>query len=286
MRYIKFYLPDFTRKLNINLAFVHFKNNHRDLFYDDTKIASLYGSFPNALWNGGRCEFGDMEFSKCQDIVEHVNSLGIAIRYTFTNNLIKKEHLSDEYCNRLMSICDNGMNEVLVNSPILEQYLRLNYPRFKYILSTTSLTRGSNSINDACLRYDLVVADYRDVQDRQFLQDIIMRNKVEILLNESCLYECKYRKDHYTEISRAQLLSSIGTEPEKNCRYHDSSKFREAYISTDKLYNELVPLGFKNFKIRGRESDPKKLLNDYITYLIKPEYREIARDEVSLLLRA
>lgn len=276
---IKFYLPGFTKNLNINLALVESMNNHAEWYCDNIKIASFFGSFPNAIWNGGRCEFGKIDLPRFEDIVGIVNSLGIAIRYTFTNCLIKEEHLSDEYCNRLMSICNNGMNEILVNSPLLESYLRTNYPRFKYILSTTSLTRGIQAINEACNNYDLVVADYRDVRNNTFLEGITSREKVEILLNEACLLDCIYRGPHYEDISRSQLNSN-DIQAEKMCRYHNTSRFREAYISNYTLYDDLVPMGYCNFKIRGREMDMDKLLNEYLTYLVKTDFRSVVCDEI------
>lgn len=285
MQKIKFYLPSFTKNLNINLALAESKKIHGECFYENIELASLFGSFPNAIWNGGRCEFGTIDILMFKDIVERVNSLGIAVRYTFTNSLIKKEHLSDDYCNILMEICNNGKNEVLVNSRLLEDYLRLHYPQFKYILSTTALTRGAKLINEACKNYDLVVADYRDVKNESFLHNIVMKDKVEILLNESCLFDCMYRKLHYEEISKAQLtLNDSGAE--RNCRYHDASRFREAYISKDTMYNVLVPLGFVNYKIRGGEMNSNKLLREYFTYLIKPQYENVILDDIKSYLSA
>ena len=272
MQEINFFLPGFTNNLRINLAFVECLNQHRECFYDNIKIASFFDSFPNAIWNGGRCKFGKIDITKFQKIVDLVNSLGIAIRYTFTNCLIREEHLSDKYCNKLMSISNNGMNEVLVNSPILERYLRSRYPNFKYILSTTTLTRGAQSINELCEKYDLVVADYRDTHNYNFLQEIVRRDKVEIILNESCVLNCAYRRNHYEEISRAQLLFRE-TAASKRCMYQDTSQFREAYVSTDMLYCMLVPMGYVNYKIRGRESNAIKLTNEYLSFFVKPQYK-------------
>lgn len=278
---ISFHIPSFTNHLGLNLSLVRCLKQHNEFFYDSIKIASLYGSFPNAIWNGGRCEFGEIDIPRFNDIVSQVNALGIAIRYTFTNCLIKEEHLSDEYCNLLMCLCNNGMNEVLVNSPLLEKYLRSNYPGFRYILSTTSLIRSADSINEACNRYDMVVADYRDSKDMSFLQQITQRGKVEILLNEACVLDCKYRSNHYERISQSQLQFN-GVQEEKNCMYHDTSKFRKAYISKDTLYDTLVPMGYRNFKLRGRESSPDKLINEYLTYLGKPQYQEAIRHDLAL----
>ena len=281
MQKIKFYLPGFTKNLNINLALIESKIRHGECFDKNVEFASFFGTFPNAIWNGGRCEFGQIDILKFQDIVECVNSYGIAIRYTFTNCLIGEEHLADEYCNKLMEICNNGKNEVLVNSRLLENYLRLHYPRFKYILSTTALTRRAEAVNEACENYDLVVADYRDVKNDDFLHGIIKRNKVEILLNESCLLDCIYRKIHYEEISRAQMaLKDSGAE--RKCRYNDLSRFGEAYISKDTMYNKLIPLVFVNYKIRGREMKPDKLLREYFRYLVKPQSDRIVYDDIKL----
>ena len=45
------------------------------------------------------------------------------MRYTYTNPLLTREDLSDAYCNFCMKAADNGMNEVLVVSDILEEYI-------------------------------------------------------------------------------------------------------------------------------------------------------------------
>lgn len=87
---------------------------------------------------------------------------------------------------------------------------------------------------------------------------------------------------HYERISQSQLLFNDVHE-EKNCMYHDTSKFRKAYISKDTLYDTLVPMGYRNFKLRGRESSPDKLINEYLTYLGKPQCQDAIRH---VLIRA
>lgn len=276
-------IPGFTNNLKFNLLWLKCLREHSEWFYDNIKIVSLYGSFPNAIWNGGRCVFGNMEISEIKTIIELVNSVGVSLRHTFTNCLIEERHLEDEYCNKIMDLCNNGKNEVLINSTLLESYLRSKYPDYRYILSTTTMTRGSEAINKACMKYDMVVADYRDSIHKDFLQNIISKNKVEILLNESCIYDCRFRDYHYKEISRAQLMLKETQEAE-TCMYHDVSKFREAYISVDTLYNVLIPMGYTNFKIRGREMSSEKLMHEYLTYLVKPFCREFVKREIIRLL--
>ena len=48
---------------------------------------------------------------------------------------------------------------------ILEQYLREAYPNYKYILSTTSITRGVDKINSMCDKYDYVVVSFEGNED-------------------------------------------------------------------------------------------------------------------------
>lgn len=276
---VRFFLPSFTKNLEINIAFINFLRENPECYHDGIEISSLFGSFPNAIWNGGRCELGNVDIPKFQDIVEILNSMGISIRYTFTNCLLQEEHLYDEYCNQLMQIANNGMNEVLVNSSLLEKYLRNNYPNFKYILSTTTMIRGVQTINNACEKYDLVVADYRDVRDTNFLDSLTMRDKVEILLNETCAYDCLFRGQHYKEISKAQLRLQE-TNESLECLYRDSSRFNEAVISPATVWSYLVPKGFSNFKLRGRIEIKDRLMDNYISYMVKSGYQDIVRKQL------
>mgnify|MGYP003156105176 CR=1 FL=1 len=55
---IKFHLPDFCGNYKMNLYLADTLNEHPEYFYDDIKIASSYGCFPPAAWNGGRTVTG------------------------------------------------------------------------------------------------------------------------------------------------------------------------------------------------------------------------------------
>ena len=70
------------------------------------------------------------------------------MRFTWTNSLLTEEHLQDTYCNLIMRLADNGMNQVLVNTPVLEQYLRQKYPGYQYISSTTKRILDPEKLRD------------------------------------------------------------------------------------------------------------------------------------------
>ena len=60
-----------------------------------------------------------------------------------------------------MQAADNGMNEVLVVSSILESYIREKYPNFKINSSTCKEIRDIDNLNAELEKdYALVVLDY------------------------------------------------------------------------------------------------------------------------------
>ena len=64
---IRYSLPDFTRHLRLNLMMVDFMRKSPEVFWDDIRISSLYGSFPGCIMNGGRYFVGEwyqLRFSK------------------------------------------------------------------------------------------------------------------------------------------------------------------------------------------------------------------------------
>lgn len=113
-----FYLLGLTDSYAINSSLIALLRDFPEMFMPNVKIKAVFGSFPYAIWNGGRTEFGQIDIEKSKQIIHELNNHGVAVRYTFTNNLIERRHLDDTYCNLLMEIANNGKNEVLVNSPM------------------------------------------------------------------------------------------------------------------------------------------------------------------------
>ena len=198
---IKFYLPEFYYKYELNQYFIKLLQEHPEYFNDNITIGAVYGTFPGAIWNGGRVFHGTTNATNIEATIQSFNKLNVPIRFTFTNSLLEEKHTYDIYCNLIMEKANNGMNEVLTNSEILENYLRKNYPNFKYISSTTKCDRKIESINEACRKYDLVVPDYRDTVNEDFLNNLIEKDKIEILINPHCNPNCSRRKEHYKILS-------------------------------------------------------------------------------------
>ena len=164
------------------------------------------------------------------------------------------------------------------NNPVLEKYLKETYPNFKYISSTTKCLLDLDAFNKECADYYLTVLDFRKNSDKEFLEKIERKDKVELLINAYCSPDCTRRKEHYEYLSKCQLN---GDTPNQFCdilthSFYDSLKLRSV-IKLDELFDWFIPHGFKHFKIEGRTLHIMDALESYMYYMIKPECRDEVR---------
>lgn len=290
IRIINFYIPDFYLFYKTNIKLIELMQEHEDWFYPGIKIGAVYGSFPNMIWNGGRVHLGQVESeSTIKKYIDSFNSKKIPIRFTLTNSLLTEEHCFDSYCNMVLNAANNNMNGIIVNSITLEDYLRSKYSCFDYILSTTRCERDISIVNKSCDKYNMIVIDFRDNKNLDFINGIIQPSKIELLINAECNPDCELRNFHYNSMDNSTLKFD-GSDINYNCPYLLREKSFEdiikenhnTFITADELYNIYVPKGFTNFKIEGRLRPPIYAIESYIYYMVKPEWKNHVR---YLLLR-
>ncbi len=290
---VRFHLPGLRYNYPLNMLFASLLKLHPEYFREGVEIASFFGEFPLSLWNGGRLSMGDQCDSRfIQEVVKNINAQGIPIRYTYTNPLLTEEDVSDPYCNFCMQVADNGMNEVIVVSPILEEYIRKNYPNFKINSSTCKEIRTWEQLNAELDRdYHMVVLDYNLNNQFDMLEKIEKKDKVEILINPVCVPNCQRRGEHYKNVGINQriILENRKNPPEKQqpivpwqCEYGDKNCVHtlhryNTFISPEQIWEKYVPMGFSNFKIEGRTANIFSLIETYCFYMIKPEKQGEAR---------
>lgn len=296
---VKFHLPDFAVHYRFNLVFISMLRNCPQFFRDGIEIASVYGTFPQSLWNGGRIINGVCDKSYVRTVVNSFDKLGIPMRFTFTNPMITEEHLDDEFCNFVLETAQNGKNGVIVVSPVLEEYIRKNYPGYTVTSSTCKRITDLNALNDELdKKYDIVVVDYDFNNKFDLLDRIKNKEKCEILVNACCQPNCPNRSRHYRDIGLHQIACcehikknpGKGSEPENydsdilsnsGCPYmnYDAAdvKKHSTHISPDAIYEKYLPMGFNQFKIEGRTHNIFNLIETYIYYMIKPEFSDKAR---------
>lgn len=289
MKNIYWHLPGFCVFFYLNQVTIDLMNEYPDKFNDGYKAGSVYGTFPGAKWNGGRAVFGTMPEANMKVIIDTFNKLGTPVRFTWTNSLIEEEHLSDEYCNRIMDIANNGMNQVLCNSELLEKYLREKYPEFKYISSTTKrLTKLDDFKSELAKEYFMVVLDYDLNHNQEVLESLREEaSRVEILVDEICYPNCPKRAEHYKDQSYQQLYAESGKQFEcpniKTVPTFSVCKSRPAFISTEQI-GDYIEKGFENFKLVGRGLPMSLVLDSYIYYLVKKEHQEFIRNKLTSIL--
>ena len=89
---------------------------HREYFYDWCAIGSLYGAPADCIWGGGRVGSGEWS---AQEVLALTRAYGLSARLTFSNSLLRPEHLSDGRCNalcRAFARSDGPQNGVIVHS--------------------------------------------------------------------------------------------------------------------------------------------------------------------------
>ena len=287
-----YHLPGLFEFYEFYSIFLPLYRTHRDYFYDWCDIGSIYGAPADCLWGGGRAGFGEADPT---NVMKLMQEYGISARLTFSNSLLREEHLSDKKCNdlcRLFQTADTSRsNGVIVHSDLLAEYLQENYPDLYLVSSTTKVLTDFNDLLKELDRREFcyVVPDFRLNKSFDKLGRLTQpqKDKVEFLCNECCFFGCLDRKACYENVSRKNLGESC---PEHYCTAPDSEggyKFSKAmknpgFISVNDITSTYLPMKFSNFKIEGRGLGSALLLEFILYYMTRPEYEINVREEIYL----
>ena len=150
-----YHLPGLFEFYELYSVFLPLFRAHREYFYDWCRIGSVYGAPADCLWGGGRTSYGEQD---PRAVLALMQEYGISARLTFSNSLLKEEHLKDHRCNALCRLFaeDNVMekynvqkndsienrnvrNGIIIYSDLLLHYLQKQYPGFYFVSSTTKV---------------------------------------------------------------------------------------------------------------------------------------------------
>ena len=296
-----FHLPGLFEFYDFYTVFLPIYKKHPEYFYDWCKIGSIYGAPADSLWGGGRVGFGDNDPLEVKELMEEY---GISARLTFSNSLLREEHLKDKKCNDLCRMFADASdkkanqstiaqknaglhNGVIVYSNLLVDYLKKYYPSLYLISSTTKVITNFDDFEKELNRQDFayVVPDFRlnKAFDRLKVLNQTQKDKVEFLCNECCYTGCNDRKACYENVSKKALGEDC---PDHICKAPNSEggyKFSKAmknpaFISLNDIQDIYLPMGFTNFKIEGRSLGSALLLEFILYYMTRPEYQIHVRE--------
>ena len=286
-----FHLPGLFEFTDLYRVFLPLYRTHRDWFYDWCAIGSIYGAPADCIWGGGRVGVEDCD---PQTALALTREDGISARLTFSNSLLREEHLSDRRCNalcRMLEASGEPQNGVIVHSELLTDYILRMYPGLYRVSSTTKVLTDfaqlTRELERDAFRY--VVPDFRlnKAFDRLNALPDPLKAKVEFLCNECCWFGCRDRKQCYEAVSR-KILGEDG--PEHRCAAPDADegyRFSKAmenpgFIGIGDIVNTYLPMGFTQFKIEGRGLGSALILEFLLYYMTKPEHQLKVREEIYL----
>lgn len=284
-----YHLPGLFEFYDLYKVFLPLYREHREYFYDWCEIGSIYGAPHDCLWGGGRVGFGEAD---PKDVASLMEEFGISARLTFSNSLLREEHLTDKRCNALCRLFEHGAveNGIVIYSDLLLEYIKENYPGFYFVSSTTKVLTEFGDLKAELDRedYRFVVPDFRLNKDARLsaLTDG-QKQKVEFLCNECCWFGCYDRKKCYENVSRKSLGEDcedhicVSPDAAKGYRFSEAMK-NPGFIGIDDIRDRYIPDGFSNFKIEGRGLGSAVALEFLLYYMTKPEYQLKVREEVYL----
>ena len=237
---IYFHLPGLFEFYDFYSVFLSLFKEHREYFYDWCEIGSIYGAPADCLWGGGRAGFGECN---AKIVLKLMNEYNISPRLTFSNSLLREEHLSDKRCNDLCEMFykeSKAQSGIIVHSDLLLEGL-----------TKTQKNKVEFLCNECC---------WFGCKDRKNCYEAVSRKN----LGEN-------QKEHICKSPTA----------EKGYRFLEAMK-NPGFISIGDIENKYVPMGFSNFKIEGRSLGSALILEFLLYYMTKPEYHINVREEIYL----
>ena len=283
---VYWHLPGFGSFRLFYQVLMNLMKDYPDKFRDGYKIGSVYGTFPGAIWNGGRAVYGLAGKNEIEKTLKLYNDRKVPVRFTWTNCLLEEKHVYDTYCNLIMKMADNGLNQVLVNAPVLEEYIRKEYPDFPVISSTTKRITTLEGIKAELEKdYDLVVLDYDLNHDEEVLKSLEpVADKIEILVDEVCFPGCPKRAEHYRQQSQMQLEFDVNTgfpcPNHTQKRGFEECMSRPSFISKEEIQG-YIDRGYVNFKLVGRGLPMEYVKDSVIYYMVKDEAQDFIRGKIN-----
>ena len=286
-----YHLPGLFEFYELYRVFLPLFREHREYFYDWCDIGSVYGAPSDCIWGGGRTSFGNHDPREALALTQEY---GISARLTFSNSLLRKEHLLDKKCNDLCRMFASNLrvpNGVIIYSDLLLDHIKTNYPGLYFVSSTTKVLTDFEKFLDEVKRDEFlyIVPDFRlnKAFDKWNTLTCSQKDRVEFLCNECCYFGCVDRKRCYETVSRKNLGENC---PDFRCASPDAEdgyRFSKAminpgFIGIDDIKSSYLKMGFSNFKIEGRGLGSALILEFLLYYMTKPEFHLHVREKIYL----
>lgn len=271
-----FILPGLYSLQKLNLGIRTLFKTNSNFFYPNIYIQQVFGSLPNAIWNGDKLAFSRYQplSHDIVDILQEYVRNGLQVIFNFNNSAITENDCDNVYCNILMQLglSINLNTQCSVNSRILYEYLLNTYPQLNNIY--LGVNNSIPAENTEPLHYFLNPIHNGDTE---YLKSLKFKPNIVITLNPLCL-GCGNREECILKENLAQLNYDPHTAKINTCNV---LKYKDYNLSKDKFNSSIIPeynsLGFSHFCLEEYPTLEENL-EEYLFFLIKPEYYYQAKE--------
>jgi len=274
-------------KINWNISGAFCKHKVIIDFFTDNNLfhafnsISVYDGVSRCKWNGGRMHYDNPPKN---EIKEDYYRLGWGINLTFSNFEID---ISDPLGNSLLEEFHREGNGIILVNEELRKHIRQNFPKYKLIHSVT----GCGLVQELPLRdedvlfykrleekYDLIIPRCGSSFDKKLR--MLDRDKVEIMVNDTCILNCPVYHNHFEMIGEANRKGSEWDDSIAEC-FIEKGTFEEVTRREKRILGKNYPFdfgtqgilrlldeGFYNFKIAGRDETKVNFTEDLRNNLI------------------
>lgn len=272
-------------------------------------VKYLYGC-PDCVWQGGIGTSAKINnFSQIDFYLKCLKSHNFIPTLTFTNINNIEAKLNDENANNLLDVAFKNDVHFIVATDSLYNHIKARYPNAKMHCSVINPIckkiddknfNETKFYNEMLDKYEVVVIrpEYA-IENIDKLDKLISDlSRIEVLINQHCLYDCQYHKLHYTYISKTndacfskqeknneeyKKMAAMDDEIQKHCPKNHKTDYKSVCM-TDEQVAQLINIGVKKLKLQGRHKNFDLLFDElYQHFFNKDISKEEIRREIDLI---
>lgn len=210
-----------------------------------------------------------LTYEQIEEYFKSYDQYDVKCYLTFSKVNIETKDLHDTYSNMFLTLANKYHGGVIIANDTLYTYIRNNYPNIKIVASVIKATFDTYEdelqyYHDLLNRYDYVVIRPEFALDLDKVKMLSDKERVELLINQSCMANCPYAKSHYLHYEKnSSFAYKVPCLQEKSKLAIINHSLLLANSYTDKL----LAMGFKHLKLQGRNIYPDELLECFGTYI-------------------
>ena len=199
----QYHLPGLFEFYELYKVFLPLFREHREYFYDWCDIGSVYGAPADCIWGGGRAGFGDDDAGKVLDLMKEY---GISARLTFSNSLLREEHLLDKKCNALCKLFEEAgdtRSESVSDSNMQNKSIKVGEKGSKFFKNTC---KGKKCYFIRCEYFQSLILKYcRKPVSAKALTDYFRIRQIGIFDNNGRIRQYKKNRKRYLVLKISDL---------------------------------------------------------------------------------